>query len=138
MIKLIHLNAKIPTKNYSSAGFDLYSVEEVVIPKNDRCLIGTGVVISTFPVETYGRIAPRSGLAWKNGLNVGAGVIDPDYRGEIKVLIFNHSNVDYVVHINDRIAQLIFEKFHNLDNLVVVDQIEKSIRENNGFGSSGI
>lgn len=62
------------------------------------------------PAGTYGRIAPRSGLAVKNFIDVGAGVIDADYRGQVKILLFNHADVDFEVKEGDRVAQLILER----------------------------
>ena len=73
-------------------------------------LVGTGLAFA-IPVGNYGRLAPRSGLAVKNSLHVGAGVIDADYRGEVKVLLFNFSDVDFQVNEGDRIAQIIIEKY---------------------------
>jgi len=92
MIPIIHHdpNAKIPTHgSKESAGWDLYSTHAVTIEPGHRTLVDTGISIQ-LPERTYGHIAPRSGLAWKKGLNVGAGVIDRDYTGIIKVLLFNH------------------------------------------------
>jgi dUTP pyrophosphatase len=96
--------AKIPTKgSKDTAGHDLYSIEEKTISKESQELISTGIHIS-IPKETYTRIAPRSGLATRNMIGIGAGVIDEDYRGEIKVLIFNHRHQDFHVKEGDRIA----------------------------------
>ncbi len=63
------------------------------------------------PTGNYGRVAPRSGLAVKNFIDVGAGVIDSDYRGEVKVLLFNFSDVEMKINVGDRVAQLIIEKY---------------------------
>jgi dUTP pyrophosphatase len=88
LVKCLHDGVHLPTRGSSGAvGYDLYSCEDVTIPRGERALVGTGVAI-VLPVGTYGRVAPRSGLAVKHGINVGAGVIDPDYTGEIKVLLF--------------------------------------------------
>jgi dUTP pyrophosphatase len=68
---------------------------EITVPANGKALVKTGISMA-IPMGNYGRIAPRSGLAWKNFINVGAGVIDSDYRGELGVLLFNHANTDFV------------------------------------------
>ena len=78
----------------NAAGYDLHSIEGKVIPARGKMLIGTGLAFG-IPVGNYGRIAPRSGLAVRNSLHTGAGVIDSDYRGEVKVLIFNFSDADF-------------------------------------------
>lgn len=88
------------------------------------------------PEGTYGRIAPRSGLAVKNFIDTGAGVIDADYRGQVKVLLFNHSEVDFEVKESDRIAQLVLERIYTPD-VEVVEKLEESIRGAGGFGSTG-
>ncbi|KAJ4462004.1 putative deoxyuridine 5'-triphosphate nucleotidohydrolase [Paratrimastix pyriformis] len=82
---------------------------DCVVPPRGRLLVPTGIAIA-LPPETYGRIASRSGLALKNGIDVGAGVIDGDYRGEIKVLLFNHSDEPFPIAAGSRIAQLICER----------------------------
>ena len=86
-----------------AAGYDLHAIEEKVVPARGKALIGTGLAFG-IPVGNYGRIAPRSGLAAKNSIDIGAGVIDSDYRGEVKVLLFNFSDTDFKVVEGDRIA----------------------------------
>lgn len=83
-----------------------------------------------------GRIAPRSGLASKHFIDTGAGVIDSDYRGQVKVLLFNHSESDFQVKEGDRVAQLIIERIYTPD-IVVVEELEESVRGAGGFGSTG-
>lgn len=88
--------ARIPTRgSRGAAGMDLYSAESLVVPGNAHRLVKTDVQVQ-FPPGCYGRIAPRSGLALNYGLLIGAGVIDPDYTGSIAVLLFNHSENDFV------------------------------------------
>ena len=82
-------------------------------------------------------LAPRSGLAVKNFIDVGAGVIDSDYRGEIKVLLFNHSETDFQVNVNDRIAQIIIEKIAET-KLVKIQTLTETERGEGGFGSTGV
>ena len=79
------------------------------MPAHGKCLVKTGLAIS-LPPDYYDRIAPRSGLALKKFIDVGARVIDSNYRGEIGVVLFNFRNENFVVNMGDRIAQLIFEK----------------------------
>lgn len=86
-----------------------YSAQNTVIPAHGRALVDTDISIAV-PAGTYGRIAPRSGLAVKNFIDVGAGVIDADYRGQVKILLFNHADVDFEVKEGDRVAQLILER----------------------------
>ena len=86
-VKKLTQDAIIPTRGSGGAvGYDLYSTDEVVIPPTHRALVGSGVAV-VLPNGVYGRVAPRSGLAVKHGIQVGAGVVDPDYTGEIKVVL---------------------------------------------------
>jgi len=86
---------------------------------------------------TYARVAPRSGLAWKNFIDVGAGVVDYDYRGNVGVNLFNHGKEDFVIKHGDRVAQLILEKICTPD-VVEVDDLEDTDRGAGGFGSTGV
>ncbi len=88
------------------------------------------------PPTSDGRIAPRSGLASKNFIDTGAGVIDADYRGQVKVLLFNHSDADFPINEGDRIAQLVLERIYTPD-VVEVQELEESTRGAGGFGSTG-
>ena len=92
------------------------------------------------PIGNYGRIAPRSGLAAKNSIDVGAGVIDSDYRGEVKVLLFNLGDVDFAIKPKDRIAQLIIEKYTitELEKLEDHQELSSTVRGEGGFGSTGV
>ena len=90
------------------------------------------------PEGNYGRIAPRSGLAAKHSIDVGAGVIDSDYRGEVKVLLFNLSDTDFEVKPGDRIAQLIIEKYTMTEIQEVEGKLDDTVRGEGGFGSTGI
>lgn len=83
-----------------------------------------------------GRVAPRSGLAAKHSIDTGAGVIDGDYRGEVKVILFNFSDADFTIKEGDRIAQLIIERIYTPE-VVVVEKLEESTRGTRGFGSTG-
>ena len=97
-------------------------------------MVGTGIAIQ-LPYNTYARIAPRSTLAVKQRLDINAGVIDADYRGEIKVLLVNQGNQPYHVEQGDRIAQLMIEKINN-EKLQEVAELDNTKRGNQGFGSS--
>ena len=90
-VKKLRYNARLPTRGSDgSVGYDLYSSEDATVPcQAGRALVSTGIALS-IPDGLYGRVAPRSGLAVKHCINVGAGVIDPDYTGEVKVVLFNH------------------------------------------------
>ena len=137
-IKLLNEDAKIPTRaNSTDAGADLYASENVEIDTGCRKLVSTGIFLE-IPEGYYGRIAPRSGLAVKNGIDTLAGVVDSSYRGEVKVALLN-TDKDSSFHIKkgDRIAQLIIEKHYNFD-FVQVDDLEKTERGESGFGSTDI
>ncbi|CAD6239490.1 GSCOCG00008714001-RA-CDS [Cotesia congregata] len=126
-----------PTKGSAlAAGYDLRSAYDCVIPARGKELVKTDIQIEV-PNGTYGRVAPRSGLAWKHFLDVGAGVIDADYRGNLGVIIFNHSDEDFKVAAGDRIAQLICEKieYPELEELPSLDETK---RGEQGFGSTGL
>lgn len=136
-IKKLHDNAQIPTRGSEmAAGYDLFALEGTVILPGKRAVIPTGVAIE-LPEGVYGRIAPRSGLAVKNGIQVGAGVVDPDYTGELKVVLFNCDPQNpYVVKPGYRIAQLVLEKYMVAD-VEVVDCVQETQRGDGGFGSTG-
>ncbi len=109
-IKKLVPHAELPYRGSALAvGYDLVSAEDVSVQAKNKYLVSTGLSMA-IPEGYYGRVAPRSGLAVKNFIDVGAGVLDPDYRGEVKVLLFNFSEVDFEVKKGDRIAQLVLEK----------------------------
>jgi dUTP pyrophosphatase len=136
-VKKLSENAKIPTKGSAKAvGYDLYSAYDKVIPSRGREVVPTDVVVA-LPAGTYGRIAPRSGLALKHGIDVGAGVIDPDYRGNVGILLFNFSDTDFAVKAGDRVAQLICERVATPD-VKEVAEIDETARGANGYGSTGV
>ncbi|KIW41091.1 deoxyuridine 5'-triphosphate nucleotidohydrolase [Exophiala oligosperma] len=136
LIKKLSADATTPTRGSSfAAGYDLYAAKPITIPSRGKALVSTDLSIAT-PEGTYGRIAPRSGLAAKNFIDTGAGVIDADYRGEVKVLLFNHSEVDFEVKKGDRVAQLVLERIYTPE-IVEVENLEESVRGAGGFGSTG-
>ena len=135
-IKLINNNTNIPIRGTcNSAGLDLCSNENGFINPLSRVMISTGIIVK-IPMGHYGRIAPRSGLALKNGIDVLAGVIDSDYRGEIKVILYNtDKDKRYEYKKDDKIAQLIIEKYYDFE-INIVNELEDTIRSDGGFGST--
>lgn len=128
--------AILPTRgSVNSAGLDFYANESTIIFKRGRASVSTGVRAQLHP-NTWACVKPRSGLAFRNGLDVGAGVIDCDYRGEWKVLLFNHTDTDYTIIKGDRIAQFIILPYLNIIP-VLAKTLEDSERGNSGFGSTG-
>ena len=135
-VKKLTFDAVVPTRGSDGAvGYDIYSTDELIIPPTHCALVGSGVAI-VLPPGVYGRVAPRSGLAVKHGIQVGAGVIDPDYTGEVKVVLFNHGHADFQVNKGDRIAQLILEKC-DTPEVVEIGLLEDTERGSGGFGSTG-
>lgn len=135
-VKLLTENSKSPTRNNNTdAGLDLFSSETILIKGREWKAISAGISIS-IPDGYYARIAPRSGLAYKYGIDVFAGVVDAGYRGEIKVILYNAGEKDYLVNIGDKIAQLIIEKCYLWD-VLIVNELDISDRGERGFGSSG-
>lgn len=137
-VKKVSPKAQLPKKGSSqSAGFDLYSIETKIIHNHCQEVFKTGITVQ-IPLGCYGRIAPRSGLAYKHQINVHAGVIDQDYRGEIMVMLFNHSDKDIELIEGERIAQLILEKYaDNINDVVEVEKLDNTKRGTGGFGSTG-
>lgn len=134
--KKLSVNAFPPEKfSKESAGFDFRSAYNYKIEPHGKELIKTDLAIR-IPDGCYGRIAPRSGLALKHHIDIGAGVVDRDYRGNVGVIIFNHSSVCFTVQKGDRIAQIICEKIEEpkLREVLFLDNTE---RGENGFGSTG-
>lgn len=136
--------AKIPEyKTPYSAGADLYALLEddcILIPPKQRVAINTGIKLQ-LPLNSEGQIRPRSGLAFRNGLECVIGTIDGDYRGEIMILLYNLSDKEQVVNNGDRVAQIVFNGAGGLfqAEFVRVDNIENNTeRGENGFGSTGL
>ncbi len=137
-IKKLSENAIIPTKGSAfAAGYDLYAAEDAVVVCCARKLIKTNISMEITP-GYYGRIAPRSGLAYKSGIDVLAGVIDSDYRGDIGVILYNtDKNIDFEVKKGDRIAQIIFEACYSA-TLNTVENLDNTLRQSGGYGSTGV
>lgn len=138
-IKLLNDNARIPVKSTEhSAGFDIFSSEDTVLEKRTHKLISTGVTIQ-MPLDMEAQIRPRSGLAAKNGITVlnSPGTIDADYRGEIKIILINHSDIDFNIKIGDRLAQMVFSRVMDISFEEVAD-LSETKRGEGGFGSTGV
>lgn len=128
--------AKVPTKGSNeAAGWDLYAIDEQIILPLSRCVVPTGISIA-LPQNTVGLIWPRSGLAHKHGIDVLAGVIDSDYRGEISVILQNHSGVPVIIKSGDRIAQILIQPIVPV-NLMLVSDLDDTTRGTGAFGSTG-
>jgi len=136
-VKKLAYDAIIPTRGSDGAvGYDLYSNVDAVVPcQAGNALVGTGIALR-IPPDCYGRVAPRSGLAVKHCIQVGAGVIDPDYTGEIKVVLFNHGPSDFEIKKGDRIAQLVLERCET-PLIKEIGLLEETERGSDGFGSTG-
>ena len=136
-IRRLNPNAVVPKRGTKdSAGYDLSSAEHCIIPAKGKGIVKTGLAMP-LPEGVYARIAPRSGLAAKRFIDVGAGVVDRDYRGEVGIVLFNHSDSDFVVHQGDRIAQLILEKIATPE-IQEVQNLDDTSRGESGFGSTGV
>ena len=137
-VKRLSENAVLPVSGSGlAAGYDLASAEDIVVPARGKAIAKTDLAMA-IPLGHYGRIAPRSGFSWKKHTDIGAGVIDADYRGNVGVVIFNHSDQDISVSQGDRVAQLIIEQI----STPVVEDVEGDLddtqRGEGGFGSTGM
>lgn len=135
-IKKLHVAARLPHRSSNlAAGADLCCVEAVALESGERKLVPTGLAVE-IPPGFYGRVAPRSGLAVKHGIDVLAGVIDADYRGELKVPLINLGQQAIRFEAGERIAQLIIEQAAMCD-YVWVEELGDTERAEGGFGSTG-
>ena len=134
-IKKLSDNGVIPTKGSAdAAGYDLYTTESYELKVGERKAFKTDISLA-IPQGLYGRVAPRSGLAVKKGIDVMAGVIDADYRGEILVALINLGQESVQINAGDKIAQIIFEYYTNHE-FNIVDDLNTTNRGTNGFGST--
>ena len=141
-IKLLREGAKLPARGSAfAAGYDLYACldgdKELIIPPHATAMLPTGLSFA-LPEGTFGAVVARSGLASKQGLRPAncLGVIDSDYRGELRVALYNESDTDYVIHDGDRIAQLMVLPVVQ-PTLEFVDELDETERGAGGFGSTG-
>ncbi len=140
LIKKLNPDVQIPKyKSEGASGVDLMAFinEPIKLAPNNSCLIPTGLSVA-FSDDYEIQIRPRSGLAAKNQISVlnAPGTIDSDYRGEIKIILFNHGNQDFIINNKDRVAQMILAPVHKMD-LEEVDSLPTSVRGKGGFGSTG-
>lgn len=138
------LNEDVVLPSYGStyaAGLDVCSCDDYEVAPRSRILVSTGISVSWNGEDSnnyYLRVAPRSGLSVKNNIDIGAGVIDCDYRGEVKVCFINNDNEKtYFIKKGDRVAQLILEKINRFVNINEVIEHDETQRGTNGFGSTG-
>ena len=128
---------QLSKKHFPDAGLDIRSAVDIIVPAGGRVLVSTELFIS-IPVGMVGEIKSRSGLAVKHGITAFNGIIDGGYLGEVKVLLFNHSDKYFAVNKGDRIAQLL-TSFVALENYTPVTEFStETARSDNGFGSSGV
>ncbi len=140
LIKKLDPKVTLPSyKTKGASGMDLMAFvkEKIVIKPQTSALIPTGLSVA-FSEDYEIQIRPRSGLAAKNNISVlnTPGTIDSDYRGELKIIIFNHSNHDFVVNNNDRIAQMVLTPIAKIE-LEEANELPKTLRGEGGFGSTG-
>ena len=136
---LLHPDARLPHyASFGDAGADLISVENITIRPMEQLLVSTGIAME-IPLGYVGLIHPRSGLAAKHGITVlnAPGTIDSGYRGEIKVILINHSAMPYKIAVGDKIAQLVIQKVETAF-FEPVDELDTTIRGTGGFGSTGL
>jgi len=146
LVKKLNMDIITPTYgSVGSAGLDISDFGDYVVPSKSRKLISTGLFIQWVPTKSnenpsdyYFRIAPRSGLSVKHCIEIGAGVVDSDYRGELKVCFVNNSEQDYKISNGDRIAQGILEKINKFSSIEIVDELDATTRGEGGFGSTGV
>ena len=140
LVKKLNPKAELPKyKTEGSSGMDLMALIEnpITIKPQNSALISTGLSIA-IPEDTEIQIRPRSGLAAKSNISVlnTPGTIDSDYRGEIKIILFNHGKEDFTVNNNDRIAQMVLTPILKAE-FEEVNDLPKTIRGSGGFGSTG-
>ncbi len=140
LIKKLDPKVALPSyKTKGASGMDLMAFvkEKIVIKPKTSALIPTGLSVA-FSEDYEIQIRPRSGLAAKNNISVlnTPGTIDSDYRGELKIIIFNHSNHDFVVENNNRIAQMVLTPIAKIE-LEEANELPKTLRGEGGFGSTG-
>ena len=140
LIKKLSPEVELPSyKTQGASGVDLmaYIRSTIIIKPKTSCLIPTGLSVA-FSKDYEIQIRPRSGLAAKNNISVlnTPGTIDSDYRGEIKVIIYNHGNEDFIVNKNDRIAQMILTPVLKIE-FEEAEELPETVRGDGGFGSTG-
>ena len=140
LIKKLDPAVEIPNyKTKGASGMDLmaFTKQPIILAPKNSCLVPTGLSVA-FPEEYEIQIRPRSGLAAKNNISVlnTPGTIDSDYRGEIKIILFNHGSSEFIINNKDRIAQMILMPVNKMD-LEEVEILPNTLRGKGGFGSTG-
>ena len=140
LFKKLNSSAQLPSyKTDGASGMDLMACIEksINLKPGKSCLVSTGLSVA-FPKEYEIQIRPRSGLAAKNNISVlnTPGTIDSDYRGELKIILFNHSNENFIINNNDRVAQMVLTPIIKME-LEETSDLPESIRDKGGFGSTG-
>ena len=140
IIKKLDSSVQLPSyKTDGASGMDLMAhIEKPInLEPGKSCLVPTGLSVA-FPKEYEIQIRPRSGLAAKNNISVlnTPGTIDSDYRGEIKIILFNHGSENFIINNNDRVAQMVLTPVMEME-LEEANELPKSVRGEGGFGSTG-
>ena len=140
LIKKLNPSVQLPSyKTSGASGMDLmaYIEKPINLKPGKACLVPTGLSVA-FPEEYEIQIRPRSGLAAKNNISIlnTPGTIDSDYRGEIKIILFNHSNENFIIKNSDRVAQMVLTPIIKME-LEETNELPQSIRGKGGFGSTG-
>ena len=140
LIKKLNPSVQLPSyKTSGASGMDLmaYIEKPINLKPGKACLVPTGLSVA-FPEEYEIQIRPRSGLAAKNNISIlnTPGTIDSDYRGELKIILFNHSNENFIIKNNDRVAQMVLTPIIKME-LEETNELPESIRGKGGFGSTG-
>jgi dUTP pyrophosphatase len=140
LIKKLNPSVQLPSyKTSGASGMDLmaYIEKPINLKPGKACLVPTGLSVA-FPEEYEIQIRPRSGLAAKNNISIlnTPGTIDSDYRGEIKIILFNHSNENFIIKNNDRVAQMVLTPIIKME-LEETNELPESTRGKGGFGSTG-
>ncbi len=140
LIKKLNPSVQLPSyKTDGASGMDLMACIEkpVNLEPGKSCLVSTGLSVA-FPKEYEIQIRPRSGLAAKNNISVlnTPGTIDSDYRGELKIILFNHGSKSFIINNNDRVAQMVLTPITKME-LEEINELPESVRGERGFGSTG-
>ena len=140
LIKKLDPAVELPTyKTEGASGMDLMALlsEPINLKPNSSCLVPTGLAVA-FSSDFEIQIRPRSGLAAKNSISVlnTPGTIDSDYRGEIKIILFNHGNENFIINSNDRVAQMVLTPIIKME-LEETNDLPETVRGEGGFGSTG-
>lgn len=131
-----HELAKLPTKNHESdTGYDVYSIEDKVVPARGSAVVGVGLKFADIPEGYWVKVESRSGLGFKHGITAHPGIIDNGYRGDAGIKLYNLTDTEYQIKAGDRIAQ--FVVYMNIGMQVEWGTVQDSARGDKGFGSSG-